>query len=142
MVVALFTLPGQAKEAFEHIVYLKRDVPPLRDSSVSVRSWCTVSPAIPTKLGTSSFGCTLTMGIGLDGVDTSPHSTLFVTKLRNARAVKSTHQIKSRTRSVQARIICVGEKLVVETFMDTSPFIIIFQEEKSIVCHYYTKTKR
>jgi hypothetical protein len=82
------------------------------------------------------------IGIGLDGVGMSSHSTLFITKSRNTSAVKIINQLESNRISVQARIICVGEKLVVETFMNRSPFITILQEEKSIVCHYNTKTKR
>jgi hypothetical protein len=81
------------------------------------------------------------IGIGLDGVGISSHSTFLITKSRNARAVKIINQLESNIISVQARSICVGEKLVVETFMNT-PFITLLQEEKAIVCHYNTKTKR
>jgi hypothetical protein len=69
------------------------------------------------------------IGIGLDGVGTSSHSTFFIINSRNARAVKIINQHKSKTRSVQARIVCVGEKLVVVTFMDTSPFIQSFKNK-------------
>jgi len=82
------------------------------------------------------------IGIGLDDVGISSHSTFILTKSRNVKAVKKINQLDSNIISIQARIICVAEKLVVETFIDRSPFITILQEEKSIVCHYNTKTKR
>jgi len=65
------------------------------------------------------------IGIGLDGVGISSHSTFFMAKSRITRAVKMINQLESNKISVQARIICVGEKLVVETFIDRSPFITI-----------------
>src|SRR6266568_1975577 len=110
MVTALFNPPSQAKEAFDHTVHLIRVVPLSLAYSVFVRSWCVEPPAIPTICRCSSFGCAPMIGIGLDGVATSSHSTFFITNSRN-------------TRSVQARIVCVSEKLVVVTFIDTSPFI-------------------
>ena len=129
MVTALFNPPSQAKEAFDHIVHLIRVVPLSLDYSVFVRSWCVEPPAIPTICRCSSFGCAPMIGIGLDGVVTSSHSTFFITNSRNARAVKIMNQLKSNTRSVQARIVCVSEKLVVVTFIDTSPFIQFFKNK-------------
>ena len=129
MVMALFNPPSQAKEAFDYIVHLIRVVPVSLDCSVFVRSWCVVAPAIPTICRDSSFGCAPIIGIGLDGVGKSSHSTFFITNSRNARAVKIMNQLKSNTRSVQARIVCVSEKLVVVTFIDTSPFIQFFKNK-------------
>jgi hypothetical protein len=65
------------------------------------------------------------IGIGLDDRNSSSHASFFIKTFRNARVAKIINQHKSSTRSVQARIICVGEKLVVETSMDTTPSITI-----------------
>src|SRR2546430_16503394 len=120
MVMHLYNPPSQAKEAFDYIVHLIRVVPVSLDCSVFVRSWCVVAPAIPTICRDSSFGCAPIIGIGLDGVGKSSHSTFFITNSRNARAVKIINQLTSNIRSAQARIICAGEKLVGVAFMDTS----------------------
>jgi hypothetical protein len=66
--------------------------------------------------------------MGLVGVGKSSHSAFFTTKSSSASAVKMINQLNSSPRSVQARIICIGEKLEVVTFMDTSPFIKTFQK--------------
>jgi len=59
-----------------------------------------------------------------------------------AKAVKIKNQLSNKRISVQARIICVGEKLVVETLMNRSPSIFLPHEEEFIFCRHYTKTKR
>jgi hypothetical protein len=80
------------------------------------------------------------VGRGLNGVGRSSNSVFFITNTRRDNAAKMMSQLTSNPISVQARIICVPVKVEGVTFMDTSSFIKSFQE-KSIACHYYSKTK-
>lgn len=71
-------------------------------------------------------------GKGLDGVGKSFHSAFLLTNARRAKTVKVINQVRSRPRSVHAKIICVGENVEVIMSMDTSfLWISLKNKEKS-----------